>query len=117
VPLTFQRHKPKRFLNTRVDEEIGRLIITREISGVRTILNPGDVFPAAAGLQLSKFLPLRPIADDQQIKFTGTPPLQEFESSKKCLSVLFSGQTAHVNSFAGACSARRVSLFRHPASV
>ena len=68
--LTFQRHKPKRFLDAGVDEEIGRSIITREISGVGAILNPGDVFPAAAGLQLSKFLTLRPIADDQQMKFT-----------------------------------------------
>ena len=68
--LTFQRNKPKRFLNTRVDEEIGRSIITHEISGVGAILNPGDVFPAKAGLQLSKFLALGPIADDQQMKFT-----------------------------------------------
>ena len=68
--LTFQRHKPKRFLNTRVDEEIGRSIITREISGIGAILNPGEIFPVIAGVKLSKFLALRPVADDQQVKFT-----------------------------------------------
>ena len=94
--LTFQRDQPKSFLDARVDEEIGRAIITREISGVGAILNPGNVFPATAGLQLSKFLPLRPIADDQQMKFVWAAPLQNLEGPKQCLSVLFTCQTAYV---------------------
>ena len=52
--LTFQRDQTKRFLHARMNKEIGRSIIRGELSGVGAILNPGDVFPAAAGLELSK---------------------------------------------------------------
>src|SRR5207247_3087312 len=94
--LTFQRDQPKSFLDARVDEEIGRAIITREINGVGAILNPGNVFPATAGLQLSKFLTLRPIADDQHMKFVWAAPLQNLEGPKQWWSALFPCQTASV---------------------
>src|SRR5229473_907769 len=92
--LTFQRDQPKCLLNPRVNEEIGRAIITREISGLGAILNPGDV--SGAPLQPSKFLPLRPIADDQQMKFVWASPVQNLEGPKQCLSALFPGQATDV---------------------
>src|SRR5206468_10472621 len=92
--LTFQRDKPKCFLNPRVNEEIGRAIITREISGLGAILNPRNV--CGALLQLSKFLPLWSVADDQQMKFIWPSLVQKLEGPEQCLSVLFPGQTADI---------------------
>src|SRR6266487_2469358 len=85
--LTFQRHETKCFLNPRVNEEVGSAIITRESSGVGAILNPRDV--SGAPLQFSKFLPLWPVADDQQVKFALVSPVQKLEGPKQCLGVLF----------------------------
>src|SRR6266480_2223686 len=92
--LTFQRDKPKCFLNARVNEEIGRAIITREISGPGAMLNPGYV--GGAPLQLPKFLALRPVADDQQMKFVRVSPVQKLEGPKQCSRVLFPGQATNV---------------------
>src|SRR6266536_4477909 len=94
--LTFQRHKSKCFLNPRMNEEIGGAIITREIRGVGAILNPRNVSPATAGLQLSKLLALWPVADDQQVKFPLVSSAQKLEGPKQRLGVLFPGQTADI---------------------
>src|SRR5438128_3613224 len=69
--LTFQRDQPKSFLDARVDEEIGRAIITREISGVGGILNSGTVVSATDGLQLTLLPPLSSFAiDSKKILFS-----------------------------------------------
>src|SRR6266550_5510776 len=85
--LTFQRHEPKCFLNPRVNEKVGGAIITRESSGVGAILNPRNV--SSAPLQFSKFLPLWPVADDQQGKFVSVAPVQMKKRPKQCLGVFF----------------------------
>ncbi|PYK33819.1 MAG: hypothetical protein DME54_11085 [Verrucomicrobia bacterium] len=54
------------------------------------------MFAAIAGLQPSKFFPLRSVSDDQQMKFVRTLLLQKLERAKQCLRVLFPRQPANV---------------------
>src|SRR5262249_17588094 len=78
--LTFQRHKSKRFLNAWMNKEVGGSIVTGEINRVCAVRDPRDISDAA--LQLLHLVPLRSVANNQQMKFIVTPLTQKLEGPK-----------------------------------
>ena len=92
--LTLERNQTERLLHSRMNEEIGRAIVTREIGRVRAVLNPGNA--AGAFPQLFKLSALRSIADHEQMKIAGASRLQQIETLEKRLGVLFVRQTSDV---------------------
>src|SRR6478609_4036472 len=92
--LAFQGCKAKCFLNTGMNEEIGRTIKRGELARIGAVANPRNVL--SSQLQFPELRPVRPIANDEQMKFVRLASLQSLESAKQRRCVLLFRQPAYV---------------------
>src|SRR5436190_20390712 len=92
--LTFQRHEAERLLRSRMNEQIGGTIITGELRGIRAVLNPAHAF--GFGLELLELLPLRPVANNEKVKFARMPLRENSKRVEKRCRIFFRRQPANV---------------------
>src|SRR5438045_7053101 len=92
--LAFQCCKAKRFLNTGMNEKIGRTIKASEFAWIGAVANPREI--ASSQLQFSKLCPVGSIPDHEQMKFVRSASLQSLESAKQSRCVLIFRQPTYV---------------------
>src|SRR5205814_1338149 len=92
--LAFQGCEAKCFLNTGMNEKIGRTIKPGELAGIGAVANPRNV--VSSQLQFTNLRSVGPVADHEQMKFTRPASLQILESAKQSRCVLLFRQPAYV---------------------
>src|SRR6266446_4495156 len=92
--LALERDKPKRFLNPRVNEQIGGAIKARELDRISAVLDPFHV-PNFC-LKLSQLFPFRAGPDNEQFKFMGPAFRQYFKRCEQRLNVFLLSEPSHI---------------------